>query len=98
MRDMIRIRHAHPAFGRGGIQFLEPANRAVLAYVRAGGNETILCVNNLSSERQAVELDLSAWAGAQAIDLFTEQGCGLLKADPLTLELRRYECCWLQLQ
>jgi len=98
MRDMIRIRHAHPAFGRGGIQFLEPVNRAVLAYVRAGGNEAILCVNNLSSERQAVELDLAAWAGAQAVDLFTGQGLGLVKAGPRRLELRRYEYCWLQLQ
>ena len=94
---MIRIRHAHPTFGRGGIQFLEPANRAVLAYVRSDGDQTILCVNNLSSETQSAELDLATWAGAQPVDLFTGQGCGLLKAAPRRFELRRYEYCWLQL-
>ncbi len=97
MREMIRIRHAHPAFGRGEIQFLEPSNRAVLAYVRTDGEETILCVNNLSSERQAVELDLAAWAGSRPVDLFTGQECGPLTAAPRRFELRRYEYCWLQL-
>jgi maltose alpha-D-glucosyltransferase/alpha-amylase len=98
MRQMIRIRHAHPAFGRGGIQFLESANRAVLAYVRAGGSQTILCVNNLSSEPQMVDFDLAAWAGAKPVDLFTGQGTPPLTTDLQRFELHRYEYRWLQLQ
>jgi len=97
MRQMIRIRHAHPAFGRGGIQFLEPANRAVLAYLRTDGNQAILCINNLSSEPQAVDLDLAAWAGAQPVDLFTGHGAGSLTANPHRFELHRYQYYWLKL-
>ena len=97
MREMIRIRHAHPTFGRGGIQFLEPANQAVLAYVRTDGNEAILCVNNLSSERQTVDLDLAAWAGSKAVDLFTGQECACVTAGLHRFELRRYQYYWVQL-
>ena len=94
---MIRIRHAHPAFGRGGIQFLEPANRAVLAYVRVDGEEAILCVNNLSSEPQTAELDLGAWAGAEVVDLFSGRVVGHVTGGALWLDLRRYQYFWLQL-
>lgn len=97
MREMIRIRHAHPTFGRGGIQFLEPANQAVLAYVRTDGNEVILCVNNLSSERQTVDLDLAAWAGSKAVDLFTGQECARVTAGLHRFELRRYQYYWVRL-
>ena len=97
MREMIRIRHAHPTFGRGEIQFLEPANRAVLAYLRADGHQTILCLNNLSSEPQTVDLDLAAWAGAQPVDLFTGQKAAPLTTHPQPFDLHRYEYRWLHL-
>ena len=47
-----------PVFSRGSIEFLNPSNHRVLAYVRQFGEETVLVVNNLSSSAQAVELDL----------------------------------------
>lgn len=97
MRDMIRIRHAHAPFGRGEIQFLDTANRAVLAYVRSLGEQAILCVNNLSPEPQTVELDLATWAGARPIDLFSGHKGDPLTADPLRLELNRYQYHWLEL-
>ena len=34
MQRMIRVRNSVPAFGRGSIEFLYPANHRVLAYVR----------------------------------------------------------------
>jgi maltose alpha-D-glucosyltransferase / alpha-amylase len=97
MRDMIRIRHAHPTFARGEIQFLEPANRAVLAYLRTHRDRAILCVHNLSSEPQMVDLDLAAWAGAQPLNLFTGQSAAPLTTHPCRFDLRRYEYLWLQL-
>ena len=47
-------------FSRGSIEFLNPSNHRVLAYVRQLGDEKVLVVNNLASSAQAVELNLQS--------------------------------------
>jgi maltose alpha-D-glucosyltransferase/alpha-amylase len=69
MRRMLTVRKRHKAFGRGTLRFLYPGNRKVLAYLREHDDEAILCVCNLSRVIQAVELDLSAFAGRIPVDL-----------------------------
>jgi maltose alpha-D-glucosyltransferase/alpha-amylase len=69
-RRLIATRRRHMAFGRGTIAFLEPGNRKVLAYLREMGDEAILCVANLSRVPQAVELDVSRYAGRVPVELF----------------------------
>ena len=74
MRRMLAVRQGHKAFGRGSQRFLYPENRKVLAYLREyapgdGTEETLLCVSNLSRSAQAVELDLSAFAGRVPVDI-----------------------------
>jgi len=68
-RRMLNVRRAHSAFGRGTLRFLYPKNRKVLAYLRELDGETILCVANVSATPQAVELDLSEFAGRVPIEL-----------------------------
>ena len=73
-RRMLAVRKRHRAFGRGVQRFLYPGNRKVLAFLREwqaddGATETILCVSNLSRTAQAVELDLSAYAGRVPVDI-----------------------------
>ncbi|MGH7117559.1 MAG: putative maltokinase, partial [Acetobacteraceae bacterium] len=72
-RRMLAVRHRHRAFGRGRLRVLYPGNRKVLAFVREfegeDAEETILCVSNLSRTAQAVELDLSQFAGRMPVDL-----------------------------
>lgn len=73
-RRMLTVRKRHRAFGRGQLTFLYPGNRKVLAYLRSyalpeGETEIILCVCNVSRTAQAVELDLSAFAGRVPVDL-----------------------------
>jgi maltose alpha-D-glucosyltransferase/alpha-amylase len=63
------VRKRHQVFGRGTLRFLYPLNRKILAYLREHQDETVLCVTNLSRTAQAVELDLSAFAGRVPIDL-----------------------------
>ncbi|MBC7167104.1 maltose alpha-D-glucosyltransferase [Phenylobacterium sp.] len=63
VRRMLAVRKRHTAFGRGTLRFLRPHNRKVLAYLREHEGEVILCVANLSRTAQAVELDLSEFAG-----------------------------------
>jgi maltose alpha-D-glucosyltransferase/alpha-amylase len=73
MRTMLAVRRRHRAFGRGTQRFLYPLNRKVLVYLRElaepGVVETLLCVSNLSRTAQAVELDLSAFAGRTPVDI-----------------------------
>jgi maltose alpha-D-glucosyltransferase/alpha-amylase len=69
MRRMLAIRRQHGAFGRGTMRFLYPKNRKVLAYLRELDGEAILCVANVSRAPQAVELDLSEFAGRVPIEL-----------------------------
>ena len=69
MRRMLAVRRLHSAFGRGTLRFIYPKNRKVLAYLREYENETILCVANVSRTPQAVELDLSEFAGRVPIEL-----------------------------
>jgi maltose alpha-D-glucosyltransferase/alpha-amylase len=68
-RHMLTVRKRHKAFGRGTLRFLYPGNRKVLAYLREQEDESILCVCNVSRVIQAVELDLSAFAGRIPVDL-----------------------------
>ncbi len=60
MKRLIRIRRAHPVFGRGTLEFLNPDNRRVVAYLREHEGVSVLCVANLSRFAQYVELDLRA--------------------------------------
>jgi maltose alpha-D-glucosyltransferase / alpha-amylase len=69
MRRMLAVRRQHCAFGRGTLRFLYPKNRKILAYLREYEGETILCVANISRAPQAVELDLSGFAGRVPIEL-----------------------------
>ena len=68
-RHMIEIRKRHGAFGLGEFHELGGSNPSVLAYVRSHGEDTVLCVNNMSRFPQPVELDLSAWRGCAPHEL-----------------------------
>ena len=69
LRRMLVERNRHKAFGRGTMRLLLPQNRRVLAYLREYEDDTILCVVNVSRSAQAVELELSEFAGRTPIEL-----------------------------
>jgi maltose alpha-D-glucosyltransferase/alpha-amylase len=97
MREMIRVRKDHQAFGRGTCRFLQAENDAVLAYLRTHGEETILVINNLSSTPQRVQVDLAAFAGTQPRDLFAREQLPPIDRGPYRLALERYQYLWLSL-
>ncbi len=69
MRRTISVRRQHQAFGRGTFRLLYPKNRKVLAYLREYEGRALLCVANLARTPQAVELELSEFAGRIPIEL-----------------------------
>ena len=70
MRRLVALRKQIKAFGRGSMEFLNPENSHVLAFIRAYEDERILVVANLSRFVQYVELDLARFKGMTPIELF----------------------------
>src|SRR6202023_331832 len=69
-RRLISLRKRHRAFSRGSLEFLNPENHHVLAFLRHFEDETLLVVANLSRFVQPVGLELAAHAGSTPRELF----------------------------
>ncbi|PWT81698.1 MAG: maltose alpha-D-glucosyltransferase [Blastocatellia bacterium] len=98
MRNMVRLRKLFKVFGRGTIEFLQPANRKVLAYVRRYRKDVILCVANLSRSVQPAELDLGAFSGCMPIEMLGYTEFPAIETAPYFLTLGPYGFYWFELQ
>ncbi len=87
MRRIIALRRQFKAFGRGSIEFLNPENPRVLAFVRCYENERILAVANLSRFVQYVELDLAKYRGMSPVELFGRNAFPPIGDQPYMLTL-----------
>ena len=97
MRNMIALRKLFQVFGRGTLEFLNPANRKVLAYLRRYDGEQILCVANLSRFAQPVDLDLAAFEGATPVEMLGYVQFPSIERQPYRLTLGPYGFLWLEL-
>ena len=70
MKRIIALSKRYKAFGRGSIEFLQPENHKVLAFLRRYQGETILVIANLSHLGQQTQLDLTEFTGCRLINLF----------------------------
>jgi len=98
MKNLIGLRKLFPAFGLGSLEFLHPANRKVLAYVRRHQDTTILCVANLSRSVQPVELDLAAFSGLTPVEMLGYTDFPVVGTQPYFLTLGPYGFYWFELQ
>jgi maltose alpha-D-glucosyltransferase/alpha-amylase len=98
MKRLVAMRKQHRVFGRGSLDFVYPANRKVLAYLRRDAHETILVVANLSRSLQPVELDLSAYAGLIPVEMFGVTEFPKISDRPYFLTLNPYGAYWFSLQ
>ena len=97
MKRMLQVRKTSRAFGRGTLRFVKPGNRKVLVYLREHGEDTILCVANLSRSAQPVELDLSPHKGAVPIELLGRTPFPPIGDLPYFLTLPSYGFYWFKL-
>jgi maltose alpha-D-glucosyltransferase/alpha-amylase len=97
-KRLIQVRRSTRVFGRGSIEFLNPANHRVLAYVRSLDSEKVLVVNNLAGTAQAVELDLRALAGAIPIEMFGRSLFPRIRERPYVMTLGPYDFFWFRLR
>jgi maltose alpha-D-glucosyltransferase/alpha-amylase len=99
MKSLIRVRNSfRRVFGRGTMEFLNPSNHRVLAYIRQFGSDTILIVNNLSSTAQAVELDVERYKGYVPIEMFGRSLFPRFASLPYLLTLGPYQFYWFHLR
>jgi maltose alpha-D-glucosyltransferase/alpha-amylase len=98
MKRMIAQRKQFKAFGRGSLEFLHPANRKVLAFVRQYEDERVLVVANLSRFAQAVELDLSKHQNMVPVEVFGRNHFPAIIDHPYFLSLGPYGYHWFHLQ
>src|SRR6185503_16048724 len=97
MRRMLAVRKTSQAFGRGTLRFIRPGNRKALVYIRQYGEDTILCVVNLSRSAQPVEIDLSDHKGAVPIELLGSTAFPPIGELPYFLTLPGYGFYWFRL-
>lgn len=97
MKRLLALRKRYRAFGRGSIEFLQPTNQRVLAFVRRYEDESILVVANLARFSQAVELDLGAFGGCTPVELFGRTSFWPIDEEPYKLTLGPHAFYWFSL-
>lgn len=90
IRNALKIRAQHPAFGRGELKTLATENPAIFAYTRTTPGETLLIVNNLSAHKQLAEFK----TGLRGTLRDMESGKTIELNDVLKLEMPRYGYRW----
>ena len=97
MRNMIALRKLFKVFGRGTLEFLNPSNRKVLAYLRRYGEQRVLCVANLSRFAQPVDLELPELEGATPVEMLGYVDFPPIGKQPYRLTLGPYGFFWLEM-
>jgi maltose alpha-D-glucosyltransferase/alpha-amylase len=97
-RRVIAMRKNFKAFSRGSLEFLNPDNPKVLAFLRCWKNETIMVVANLSRFSQSTELDLSRFAGCVPMEVFSRNLFRPIRKSNYVITLGPHAYYWFALQ
>lgn len=98
MKNIIAMRKRLKAFSQGNIEFLEPVNSKVLAFIRAHEGESILVLANLSKHSQAVSLDLARFKGIRPMEIFSQNKFFEVGEEPYHFTLGPYGYYWLVME
>ena len=95
IRQMIAIRKQHPLFGTGGFDWADSDNAAVAAYWRMDVEQRLLVLNNLSPDRQELEVRLDEKVRLNWVDLLSHRLGSVPARQNLSVTLEPYEYLWL---
>jgi maltose alpha-D-glucosyltransferase/alpha-amylase len=70
LHRFIALRKAHPVFGLGTYEVIRTENTKIFAHIRRWEDDIVLAVHNVARSAQAVELDLSQFAGYVPEEMF----------------------------
>jgi maltose alpha-D-glucosyltransferase/alpha-amylase len=97
LQRFIHLRKEHPVFGLGTYEPLEPDNPRIFAHVRRYEDDIVLCVHNVARSAQAVQLDLSGFAGLVPEEMFGRTHFPAIGDLPYLLTLAPRGFFWFQL-
>jgi maltose alpha-D-glucosyltransferase/alpha-amylase len=97
-RRVVDMRKNFKAFSRGSLEFLNPDNPKVLAFLRQWKHETIVVVANLSRFAQSAELDLSRFAGYVPMEVFSRNLFRPIRKTRYVITLGPHAYYWFALQ
>ena len=98
IKHFVATRKATPVLGEGACDFLPLTNKAVLAYLRATADTTVLAVHNLTGKAQTVSYDLSDYAGRTPKELLGHRdSLSEISTIPYKIELQPFDYLWLKL-
>jgi maltose alpha-D-glucosyltransferase/alpha-amylase len=98
MKRIIALRKRFKAFGRGNLEFLQPKNRKILAFIRRYQDEVILVVANLSHAAQQTQLDLAQFKGGVPVELFGRAEFAPISDGQYYFTLGPYTFYWFSLE
>jgi len=96
-KRLLAVRKTSRALGRGTRRFLKPGNRKILAYLREYGDDTLLCVANLSRSAQPVELNLATFKGRVPVEMLGRTTFPPIGDLPYLLTLSAHGFYWFKL-
>jgi len=97
MKRIISVRRHYRAFGQGSIEFIKPANRSILVYLRSHDDTHILCVANLARSAQPVQIDLARFKGFTPVEMLGKHAFPTIGEEPYQLSLSGYGFYWFEL-
>src|SRR5262249_35638734 len=97
-KRLIALRKRYQAFGRGTLEFLQPANRKVLAYLRLFDDERILGVAALSRFPEWVGGDREELGGQTRVELCGRTPFPPVGKAPYVLTLGPHAFYWFSLE
>jgi maltose alpha-D-glucosyltransferase / alpha-amylase len=97
-KRVLALRKRWSAFTEGSLEFLQPNNRKVLAFLRQTESETLLVVANLSRFAQALALNLGRFKDCIPVELFGQAKFPEITEAPYMMTLSPYACFWFVLR
>ncbi|MCD6356633.1 MAG: maltose alpha-D-glucosyltransferase, partial [Anaerolineaceae bacterium] len=91
LKRLIHVRKAHPVFTRPAYSILQEERKEVLSIMRSNGNETILCLHNLTGSEQKIPLGSRVYQILQASSDFIDEPAKILR----DITLKPYAYVWL---
>ncbi len=98
LQRFIALRKEHPVFGLGAYAPLRSDNARIFAHIRMWEEDIVLCVHNLARSAQAVQLDLSPYAGMVPVEMLGQTAFPAIGELPYLLTLAPRGFFWFQLR
>ena len=97
MQQLINVRKLHPIFAFGDYKFLAKDQKSLLVIHRWYEDDHVICILNLTGEKQRLSLDLSDYPGRKLFDLINEEILLSIQREKTDFSLEPYSYFWLKI-